>query len=285
MGRKPIEKSERKSFKDWYEKNGGELNKSRRDRYKTDPAYREEVLQRNRDARRLKRESTLTERKESLAAKGVTTRPLWKTVEVMVDGKTVTAFTIGALARSLGRSVQAIRLWERQGIIPEAPIRNVKGDRFYPLDSIEAIRKLLKKAGKLEAGDTPAQSREGPKGVRRMVEFADGTQRKLLLFRIGTMADAVGRTAVTLEQLERDEVLPATPFRASSTRYRLYSTKMIASVRDAFQKRNYDIKGDAWNDFRQEVLGAWEKQGVLSAKLIPNPGEFDPEPNPEDETE
>ena len=60
-----------------------------------------------------------------------------------VRGKEMEFFSIGALAKCLGRSIVGIRLWERKGRIPTAPYRmpdhaGGKGDRLYTREIIEA---------------------------------------------------------------------------------------------------------------------------------------------------
>lgn len=269
-------------FKDWYAKHGENLNQSRRDRYKTDPAYRDAVLQRNREAREKRRTSTAKERSQQRKASRLRVGSrAWKTVEAEVvdkngDVATATLFTISALARSIGRSVQAVRLWERQGLLPEPPFRNKKGDRLYTAEMVEVIRDVMGAQGKLP--DTSIRSRPAPKGIEREVRYADGTVEKLTLYRVGVLAEAIQRTVVTVQILEGKNYLPITPFRASSTQYRLYSLPMIEAVKEAFEKRGGEIRGAAaWEAFKEDVRAAWEGLKVLDATFAdpsldaPNP--------------
>ncbi|PWN57699.1 MerR family DNA-binding protein [Abyssibacter profundi] len=51
--------------------------------------------------------------------------------------------TIGRLARATGLSVETIRYYEREGILPE-PQRTAANYRLYPTDSIERLRFVLR---------------------------------------------------------------------------------------------------------------------------------------------
>jgi hypothetical protein len=74
-----------------------------------------------------------------------------------VDGERREFFYIGALAKAIGYSVQAIRLWEGQGLMPNTPYRSPrtkapvaggrsdKGKRLWTRAQIEGILKLAKK--------------------------------------------------------------------------------------------------------------------------------------------
>jgi len=260
-------------FHDWYEKNGQVLNDLRRERYHNDPEYREAVTKRNQEARKKRRSAETSEREAEREAGGVVrvAGRLWKAVdvEIEIDGKKVVTrlFTIGALARVLGRSVQAIRLWERQGVLPETPLRNEKGDRLYTAEQVGVFRQLMECKNRLSL--SLLRSRPSPQPVRRVVRFKDGHEEELVLFRIGALAEIVGRTVVTLEQLEKHGILPATPFRAASTRYRLYSLPMIQTVKAAFDARNGEIRGKiGWVSFCNDVRVAWYVMGMMDATLV-----------------
>lgn len=286
-------------FQEWYRDNGDLLNKSRRERYRDDPDYREKVLEQNREARRRRRKQTLKERREQRAASTTKPSQAWKSVNVELKGengdKVVTKmFTIGAVARALDCSVQALRLWEKKGIIPETEYRYSKGDRLYTKEQIEMYREILLKQGRIGQNRTRTRplpyverwiafSGERRKGKRVSEdELADldvsiteailkngRLVRKVKLFRIGVLAKAVGRTVVTLEQLEQRGAFPETPFRASEVGYRLYTMKMMEVVKKAFEDRDGEIRGEeAWQGFHDEVHGAWRALNVLGAEIL-----------------
>lgn len=254
------------NFKEWYETHGETLNKRRRKRYDDDPEYRTRVLEMNRRSRERRRKEKEAELAVEREAKKLRQRlSPWKTVEV--GGNQLR--TIGALAAALGVSVQAVRLWEKQKILPPAPMRNRKGDRLYPPDYLDLAREILVKQGRLDA-EKLAQLKETPetKAFLATVQHK-GKKFDLVLFRIGMLARALQRTVVTMEQMEQRGALPETPFRATTTGYRLYSREMIEDVRKAMDARGGTIRGeDRWLDFHQEVEKAWTKLGVFGMKLL-----------------
>lgn len=87
--------------------------------------------------------------------------PDWdsKPVKYMVKGVMVEFFTIGHLARALGYSVQSIRAWEQQGLMPKSPYRSpkprkeqvpgatVKGRRLWTRAQIEGILRIAEEMG------------------------------------------------------------------------------------------------------------------------------------------
>lgn len=75
----------------------------------------------------------------------------------VVRGRKQEFFTISNLAQALGYSVQSIRAWEAQGLLPKSPYRSPrtrrpvaggrsnKGRRLWTREQIEAILKAAKK--------------------------------------------------------------------------------------------------------------------------------------------
>jgi len=275
-------KPDENKFKEWYEDNATEWNKGRRSRYENDPAYRKLVLERNRKSRAAARKVRLAEQKTESAHKEFRVSPRWKEVTVTIDGKPVTLFSIGRVARRLGVSVQAIRLWERQGIIP--PPSNGAGragkDRLYSMEDVERNREILTKTGRLEKrdDDTPNLRVRAPLvGHEREVLYKNGKKKTETLYTVGVLAETVGRTVVTLEHLERRGDLPKTPLRGLFTTKageerpgrRLYTLSMITIVEKAFASRPGLIRGrPAWDSFKAEVAAGWQKSGVMQATLI-----------------
>lgn len=259
------------TFKQWYVANGDKLNETRKSKYHSDPTYREKVLAGNRASREKRRADTADERREERKAVRVKTasRP-FKTVKSRIGKSTQELFTIGALALALGCSIQAIRNWERDGIIPEAKLRSDKGesgDRLYTQAQIESIRKRLLKKGYIEEGAVRERPRIKP--VFRTIRLSNGTVEEVPLFLIGALSQAVSRNVVTLEQLEARGSLPRTPFRTSSVNRRLYTADMIQAVRAAFERHGDELRGDAaWKAFYNDVLSQWTEQGVVGAVLV-----------------
>lgn len=267
-------------FKNWYGENGEKLNKDRRNRYHTDPDYKARVLAQNKTSREKRRKATAKQKKTEREARKFKARTEpWKTVQMTVKDKAgkdveITVFTIGALAAALGVSVQAVRLWERQGVIPKTPLRSGKGklkggkgDRLYTVEQLEMMQELLKKQGKLD--EDRLNETSSPREFFRTVLLADGKTKEWVFVRVGVLATAIERGIITIDQMEQRGVLPETPFRASSRKYRLYTRPMIAIVKKAMTKRGAVIRGeDQWAGFFEEVRDGWKKLGVEGAELI-----------------
>lgn len=259
------------SFRDWYAANGERLNAQRKAKYHSDPTYRKQVLETNQESRLKRKKSAKAQRK--VETKAVRLRPhekRFKTVNAVIDGVSEKLFTIGALARALGCSIQAIRLWERQGVIPATPLRTgtgQTGDRLYTEAMVDSIRTILLAQGRLR--DQAVKERPKDRALLRFIRLSDGQVKQVSLYLIGVLARHVDRNVVTLEQLEAKGFLPRTPFRASSVGRRLYSGAMINAVRKAFKSRGGEIRGEpAWKEFHADVLAQWTAQGVMDAVLI-----------------
>lgn len=68
-------------------------------------------------------------------------------MNVFVDGKEIELYTIGHTAALLKKSVETIRSWERNQVIPK-PMYTRKRVRLYHPTEVEAMRKVVRKLGK-----------------------------------------------------------------------------------------------------------------------------------------
>lgn len=257
-------------FQGWYDEHRDDLNRSRRERYATDAEYRAKVREWNDAARgrrrKRRREAAIAEARKVKEAVKLRAGGTWKTVEVEVDGVKVPMFTIGAMAKALGKGISTIRVWERTGVLPETPYRSARGDRLYTLEMVEAARKALHKAGRLDID--VLKEKKTPPYVDRVVVFGGGREVKLRLYKIGTLANAVSRTVVALTQMEKRGALPRTTLVASSLEYRLYTLDMIEVVQAAFNKRGGIIRGQSeWEDFHDEIVEGWTRLGIMDARV------------------
>jgi len=250
------------NFKVWYEQNAAALSIKRKMRYSTDPDYRARVLNLNASARRARKVQQFHESEVERKARVVGDPPTtpWKSHTVEVDGVEVQAFTIGALARALGRSIQAIRLYEGQGHIPVTPHRSSKGDRLYTYDMVNDIRAVLERLGRT----SPTGKVSRPAAKLFDVQMSTGEIASLPLFRISYLARECRRNISTIEHMENDSIFPITPLRAK--RIRLYTVGMIQAAREAFNALDMgDLKRE---DLLQNVRDRWDALGLLSAKLV-----------------
>lgn len=257
------------TFKEWYEAHGASLNQKRKRRYVEDSQYRQEVLTRNREARRKARVVRLEERKAARSATTVNVaRRQWRAVEWDVgDGKKLKLFTLGMLAQALAKSPRTLYKWEAKGLLPETPYRTDKGDRLYTVVQVEEIKAKLEAEGKLEPGIKARASGRPPRGVRRDV-VVGGKKEPWVFFRAGVLAKVLGRTVETLQEWEGRGILPATPFRVSQKRHRLYSPEMIESVKNALDAAGGTMREDTAPQFSLRVQTEWKKLGVFGAKLV-----------------
>lgn len=70
-----------------------------------------------------------------------------KTMRVIANGEEIELYTIGHTAKLLKKSVETIRAWERQKVIPKPMYKNKQVRLYHPLE-VEAMRKVIRKLGK-----------------------------------------------------------------------------------------------------------------------------------------
>jgi hypothetical protein len=255
-------------FKKWYEENKVPFNEKRRNRYNTDPEYRQYVLEMNKKNREKRQKERFKEDRERKKAVKIVASPSWKEFE-SDEGKPM--LTIGALAKALGRSTQSIRLWEKHGVIPVTPHRNARGDRLYTPEQVLDLYKTLKDTKDLERVETKTDLTP----ISSKVKFSDGRIEETSLFKVGALSKAVDRTVLTLEQMERKGVFPATPFRGDPNKLgepgpRYYTAQMIESVKIVFDEMGgIRLRGDTRKkEFLDKITAAWKSQGVIGAELV-----------------
>lgn len=251
-------------FTDWYKQHGEQLNDSRRDRYKTDPAYRKQVLDANRASRQRRRTQQIAEKIEMYNKRGDSLKddpaPKWKQVEQ--DGQMYV--TIGALAKVLNRSKLGVRQLEKKGHLPPTPFRNGAGERLYTPEMVLEAKKTLEASGKLE----PRKTTRIPEKLRGHVRLADGSVVECDLFRIGLLAAAIGRSPITLEQMERRQAIPSTPLRIPPNR-RVFTQEQIDTIKAAFDRRGGDLRVDTDKTLlRKEILKDWKDLKLNGAKVL-----------------
>lgn len=103
-------------YQKWYKANRETLNKERRSRYHTDPEYRQQVIERQRQYRR----EAASRSREQRQQEGI-----WRMAET---------------AEQIGRSDQTIRLWEAKGLIPKPTLSGKH--RRYTSHQVELMKML-----------------------------------------------------------------------------------------------------------------------------------------------
>lgn len=122
-----------KAQQKYYDKNKGDVNKKRRERYKTDPEYRARVLQQQNEAYLRRREK---------APKYVRKPRVVK--QMCVNGTTQNMYTVSQFAKAIRYSKNAVLKWELHGIIPIAMFKSKGGARLYTQAQVDNVNRLLK---------------------------------------------------------------------------------------------------------------------------------------------
>jgi DNA-binding transcriptional regulator YiaG len=124
-----VSEQEKEYFKRYYQEHKAEIAAKKKERYQTDPEYRAAIQERKRQTRlRRKRER---EAKKAKAKKKDPLAPKVFSVQIGGHDRELSMYSSTQLARMLGRSVQTIRLWEREGILPKAVYRCNNNNRLY----------------------------------------------------------------------------------------------------------------------------------------------------------
>jgi hypothetical protein len=123
-------------FAKYYEENREAVLDKKKERYKNDPEYRNKI----KEASKARRQALAEEKKRlGIPRKKKGDSPLWFRIQVGNEEVPVRMYTVGQLAKRLGRKPQTIRVWESNGLIPEAMYRNTAKDRLYTELQIKLI--------------------------------------------------------------------------------------------------------------------------------------------------
>lgn len=184
----------------------------------------------------------------------------WRIIEKEIDGSLVSFFTIGALAKALDRAVSTLRVWEREGLLPETPHRTENGQRLYTIDQLQELKMRSRRDPVFS--ELVRRKRRTNKVVKK-VKWASGEVEQLELYRVRVLAELIGRSAQTVRLMERKNGLPPTPLRSGNQR--LYTMKMIEAVKRACLDKKYMSR---WSEIYLEVLRNWQQLGVLGAEVL-----------------
>lgn len=136
----------------YYEKHKDEISAWRKDRYKSDPSYRQSAIEASRKRRqRIAAERRLAKEQGSAVSNRKYT-PREFLIEVRKRHVKVEMYPVGLLAQKLSRRTQTIHMWERTGKFPGALYRSQgkfegrSGDRLYTAFQIKEIEAAYRRA-------------------------------------------------------------------------------------------------------------------------------------------
>jgi DNA-binding transcriptional MerR regulator len=129
-------------FQEYYEKNREVLSKKRRDRYRDDPEYRDQVKKRAMERYLKQREERLKDLEENPQEPKVRGNNFPRVMEI--DGKDVLVHGVSEFASRVGRNVQTITAWEAKGIIPAPTVKDDLGRRWYSVEHMDFIASLAR---------------------------------------------------------------------------------------------------------------------------------------------
>ena len=249
------------SFQLWYDLNREDLNEQRRERYKTDPKYRDKSIKRNRNARKRERQETYEERQLQLYARILHTSQRWREVHDAIDSVTgdpvgEPCVTVGLLSDVLGCSIQSIRLWEKKGLEQKTTLRSPKGDRVYTAALIREIRRGLHEKGIIDLEGKRILMRRKKKWQLYAVKDSNGQEQHLRLYPVEWAAEIVMVAPSGIVDLEKTGRFPKTTLRTDRG-HRLYSFEMLVALHD----------GQAPRDI-EDVRLRWQELGMAGAEII-----------------
>lgn len=139
-------KDQKAYFKGWYEKNAEELAAKRKARYESDPEYAERAKERTRLGKMAKRLERQKERLKTGAPLRVAGGGPRKPVPVvMPSGKVVQGYTVGEVARRLGKSYHTLKKWRQIGVLPASPLKTDMGHGLYTEAMIDVLKSAVAK--------------------------------------------------------------------------------------------------------------------------------------------
>lgn len=142
-------------FQNYYKKNKSKLSKKRRNRYNNDPAYRKQHLKNTakaREQRRLAEADNKLKRDLQKSEDRFAGESLPKPRLMEIGGKPATCHTTLALVRFLGRSLETMRRWLTEGVIPGVSYVDDGGDYWFTEKYCTVLRDCLKEMYKRPRG-------------------------------------------------------------------------------------------------------------------------------------
>lgn len=124
-------------YASWYAAHKMELADKRKQRYREDPKYRQEVLDRSKKRYQKLRQEKLSERAKN--PEPPRTRGRNKPQTKVIGGVKVDLFSVSEFADRVDRNVQTITKWEQDRIIPLPTHIDEYGRRWYSDDHMDTV--------------------------------------------------------------------------------------------------------------------------------------------------
>lgn len=228
-------------FTEWYAANAEKLNEKRRLRYKVDTAYRQEILDRNYIYKQNLKDSepgTLY------------------TIEINGIKASTRLYTIGFLAELAKCSVQAIRVWEKEGIIFETPFRDpVRNNRLYTMEMVELLYKILLYKGKLDF----SHRKDKTQSIIYLCEKLDkNVLCEITFYKRGYLAESCGKSARFMRDLESFGYLPKSPY-FTAKGISLYTEEMVKDVRQVLEFHEGQITPERGAKVYRNLVYRWSR--------------------------
>jgi hypothetical protein len=142
-----LKQSRTRASRKWQRKNKERIAARRKERYKKDPEFRRKQREYQRRYYKKKYAKDKAEREERRRQDRLGGRPNIRVkkpkmhIVVLPGGREVEVemVSLSHLAKALGRQQATIRLWEKDGLLPEALYRNERGHRLYTLLQVSLI--------------------------------------------------------------------------------------------------------------------------------------------------
>lgn len=154
------------NWKSWYAGNKDEYLERQREKYHSDAKFR---------AKAIKRASKSNDSRDEYWKKSEFHRQS-VTMEILVSGKKGVRqlFPISWVAHAVGRQVQLLRHWEKNGTLPPTPYRVRRSGReyrFYTAEMMGVVKDVVM-AGIGEAGEVKKMGKQMKKKLANQIEAA-----------------------------------------------------------------------------------------------------------------
>ena len=228
-------------FKRWYNKNKEEYNAERKEKYDTDLEYKEKQLENNKNYR--EEHKTTNE----------------FVFEINGQQFSLMLYTSCEMAERANVSITALRKWEKANIIPETPLKDSKGFRYYTEDFIDLTLQILDSKNLLKAEKIPKELL----GVNYLCKDLD---KNMLVQRVFYTIDGLcDQLNITKE--EHDEVYKKKHFPKPKTvneKGEILYTKRIIGHFGRNMKKIPNLKDTEEKFVLHRYMGlVWRAEGIL----------------------